>query len=250
MVRRQLLEHDTAQRRQRALTTFVGQLRPKSIVWKMSYRLGSARGGTLTMGWGMTILLVQPTAGASRSIPRARATPGRRLWAHRGRIVESRFRVQCDYFFWNSEVGRRSLGIQSFWFQKVCQNHLVWDAIEVVEFKRKHTANVHEGLSEIRRIVETLVTNRDKRRDGFVKVIRQAMQTKLGDVADEVARRLASNGISKAVASEALEIAERKGGFTIFALVDALTQLAQKVQFAADRTEADQVAASLFALAV
>ena len=109
---------------------------------------------------------------------------------------------------------------------------------------------MHVALGEIRRIIETLVTNRNKRRDGFVKVIRQAMRTKLGDVADEVARRLASNGVSKAVANEALEIAERKGGFTIFALVDALTQLAQKVQFAADRTEADQVAASLFALAV
>jgi hypothetical protein len=49
------------------------------------------------------------------------------------------------FFLWNSEVGRRSVGVQTFWFQAVCQNHIVWDAVEVVEFSRKHTANVHES---------------------------------------------------------------------------------------------------------
>src|ERR1700732_5280902 len=34
------------------------------------------------------------------------------------------------FFVWNSEVGKRSLGIQTFWFQAVCQNHIVWDAVE------------------------------------------------------------------------------------------------------------------------
>ncbi|MDP1797532.1 MAG: hypothetical protein Q8K78_08630 [Planctomycetaceae bacterium] len=33
------------------------------------------------------------------------------------------------FFAWNSEVGRRSLGLSTFWFQKICQNHLVWDAV-------------------------------------------------------------------------------------------------------------------------
>lgn len=28
------------------------------------------------------------------------------------------------FFVWNSEVGRRSVGISTFWFQKVCQNHV------------------------------------------------------------------------------------------------------------------------------
>ena len=29
------------------------------------------------------------------------------------------------FFVWNSEVGKRSLGIETFWFQAVCQNHIV-----------------------------------------------------------------------------------------------------------------------------
>ena len=154
------------------------------------------------------------------------------------------------FFVYNSEVGRRSLGVQTFWFQAVCANHIVWDAIEVVDFSRKHTTNVHEALSEIRRILERLVVTRNERRDGFVRVVRKAMQTKLGNVADEVALELVSRGITKTLADEALEIAKQQGGFTIFALVDALTQLAGKVQCAGDRTEADVRAASLLALAV
>ena len=38
------------------------------------------------------------------------------------------------FFVWNSEVGKRSVGIQTFWYQSICQNHIVWDAVEVIDF--------------------------------------------------------------------------------------------------------------------
>jgi hypothetical protein len=154
------------------------------------------------------------------------------------------------FFLWNSEVGRRSLGIQSFLFQAVCQNHIVWDAVEVAEFTRKHTANVHESLGEIRRIIEALVAKRDERRDGFTKVIAKAMTEKLGNDADEALKVLLKNGISRGTAKQALEIAERHGRFTIFSLVDALTRIAGEITLAGDRTEADAKASSLLALAI
>jgi hypothetical protein len=154
------------------------------------------------------------------------------------------------FFIWNSEVGRRSLGIQSFWFQKICQNHIVWDAVEVVEFTRKHTANVREGLGEIRRIIERLISKRDERRDGFVEVVRKAMREKLGHDADEVAKRLGQEGIPRTLIKDAMEIAQQQGGFTIFALVDALTQLSQKVQLAGNRLELDAKIGQLLSLAM
>jgi len=154
------------------------------------------------------------------------------------------------FFLWNSEVGRRSLGIQSFWFQAVCQNHIVWDAVDVVDFTRKHTANVHEGLDEIRRIIESLVAKRDARRDGFVRVLTKAMQTRLGDDSESVAKELAKNGIPRNLAQDAIEIARQQGAFTIFAIVDALTRLTQKTKYAGERVQADAKVASLLALAV
>lgn len=54
------------------------------------------------------------------------------------------------FFIWNSEVGRRTVGIETFWFQSICANHIVWDAMEVTTFSRKHTANVHDALPETR----------------------------------------------------------------------------------------------------
>lgn len=153
------------------------------------------------------------------------------------------------FFVWNSEVGKRSLGIQTFWFQKVCQNHIVWDATEVVEFSRKHTANVHEGLNEVRRILERLVARRDERRDGFASVIKKAMHERLGSDAEEVAKALAGEKIPRSLLQDAMKIAEQQGAFTIFALVDALTQLSQKVSYAGARAELDARIGQLLMLA-
>lgn len=154
------------------------------------------------------------------------------------------------FFLWNSEVGRRSLGIETFWFQAVCQNHIVWDAVEVTDFTRKHTANVHESLDEIRRIIEGLVAKRDARRDGFASVVTKAMEQRLGNDVDETMKELLRNGIPRSLAKKALEIAEQKGRFTIFALVDALTRITGEIAIAGDRTEADAKASALLALAV
>jgi histone H3/H4 len=152
-------------------------------------------------------------------------------------------------FLWNSEVGKRSLGVQTFWFQAVCQNHIVWDAVEVIEFARKHTANVHESLSEIRRIIEALARMRNERKDGFAKVVRKAMETRLDDEADEVTEVLAKAGVNQLLGKRALEIAREQGRFTIFALVDALTRLSGEMKNAGERTEADQKAGRLLQLA-
>lgn len=154
------------------------------------------------------------------------------------------------FFVWNSEVGRRSLGIQTFWFQAVCQNHIVWDAVEIIEFTRKHTANVRDGLDQIRQIIDRLVAQRDSRRDSFVTVVRNAMRSQLGSDADEVAKTLLENGIPRNLSLKALEIAKEQGAFTIFSIVDALTRLSQQTRFAGDRAAVDAKVGGLLELAV
>jgi len=153
------------------------------------------------------------------------------------------------FFLWNSEVGKRTVGIQTFWFQAVCANHIVWDAVEVVEFSRKHTTNVRESLNQIRGIIEGLTNKRDQRRDGFAAVIRKAMETRLGANADEALATLNQRGITRSLAKEAVETAQEQGRLTIFSVVDALTRIAGRIRNAGDRTEIDQKASSLLALA-
>jgi hypothetical protein len=153
------------------------------------------------------------------------------------------------FFVWNSEVGKRSVGISTFWFQSICQNHIVWDAVEIVDIQRKHTANVGDALREIRWALDQLIAKRDARRDGFVTVMQKAMHARVGDDADEITKKLIAYGITRPVIKSALELARQQGRFTIFALVDALTRVAQQCVNAGDRLQLDQKAAQLLNLA-
>lgn len=153
------------------------------------------------------------------------------------------------FFLWNSEVGRRTVGVSTFWFQTICQNHIVWDATEIVEFTRRHTAKVHESFTEVRRTIEALVEKRDARRDGFVNAVAKAMKAEMGRDASEVAAVLTKAGIRQALGKKAMEIARAEGRFTIFSLVNALTRLTREISNAGDRFEADQKIGQLLALA-
>ena len=122
--------------------------------------------------------------------------------------------------------------------------------IHALAWLSKHTANVRDGLLEIRRHIEALIAKRDARRDQFADVLKKAMQTRLGSDSDEVAKELLKHGIPQHYIKDAMEIARAQGGFTIFALVDALTRLTQRITFAADRAEADHKVAQLLSLAL
>lgn len=153
------------------------------------------------------------------------------------------------FFVWNSEVGRRSLGIQTFWYQRICGNHIVWDAVEVVEFSRKHTTNVREALDEIRRHIERLIERRDERRDRFTTVIEKAMHEPFGEDSESVLKLLGEQGIPRTLAKQALPNAMSKGRATIFSLVDALTRFSGSLNYAGDRTELDAKISQLLNLA-
>lgn len=154
------------------------------------------------------------------------------------------------FFVWNSEVGKRSLGLQTFWFQAVCMNHIVWDAIDVVDFTRKHTGNVAGSISDICRIVEALAAKRDERKDGFAKVIAKAMNESVGD-ADEATKFLTKHGITRTLIKRAVDQLGAEGKpFMLWTLVDALTKLTQEVCYAGERTQVDIKVAQLLELAV
>jgi hypothetical protein len=93
------------------------------------------------------------------------------------------------------------------------------------------------------------VAERDARRDGFVRVVTNAMKATLGADADSAAKELARNGIPRNLSRDAIEIARQQGAFTIFAVVDALTRLTQTAKYVGDRVDADTKAASLLGLA-
>lgn len=76
------------------------------------------------------------------------------------------------------------------------------------------------------------------------------METRLGEDADEVRKVLAREGVPRQLTKKALEMAEGQGALTIFAIVDALTQLCREKENAGERTVADQQVSRLLSLAV
>lgn len=108
---------------------------------------------------------------------------------------------------------------------------------------------MRDSLNEIRRLIEQLVLRRDARRDGFAKALGNAMQTSLGSDAEDVMKELTRYGIPGSLATEAIAIARQQGRFTIFALVDALTRLTQRLKYAGERADADAKVAGLLTLA-
>lgn len=108
---------------------------------------------------------------------------------------------------------------------------------------------MQDALTDIRGIIESLIRRRDERRDSFACVIKKAMQQKLGADSDEVGKILATEKIPGKLAHDALELARAQGAFTIFSVVDALTKLSQKVEFAGARASLDAKISGLLAMA-
>lgn len=154
------------------------------------------------------------------------------------------------FFVWNSEVGARSVGIETFWFQRLCANHIVWDAREVTTYSRKHTANVGSAIDEIRLIVRYLASVRDQRKDAFVQSLRKAKSVKLGNDSEEVRKSLATAGISMSFVKKAVESMEGIQSFTVFDAVNALTRLTGQYSNAGERVEQDFKIGQLLSLAI
>ena len=120
--------------------------------------------------------------------------------------------------------------------------------MEVVEFTRKHTANVHDALNNIRRIIEALVAKRDARRDRFAKVIEKAMQTELGSDAEEVQKALSQTALPARWPRKRSHCPDARaidGLFDGRCVRPALPGIVN----AGDRVEVDQKAGRLLALA-
>lgn len=224
-------------------------------------RVRSLHGTAYTRLWDAELLAAVREFAVDFSPPPAGCTGGTGLYAGEqdlfAFLIDPAGWVEIDgeafapgFFVWNSEVGRRTLGVQTFWFQQVCRNHIVWDAVDVAEATWKHTAQVGDALNQIRRMLDALVRRRDERRDTFAAVIKKAMAESAGADAEEALKLLAGENVPQALGKKAVELVAGRGQrFTIFALVDALTSLTRDIPYAGDRAAADAKVSGLLRLA-
>lgn len=53
------------------------------------------------------------------------------------------------FFVWNSEVGAKTIGLMSFFYNYVCGNHIVWGASQVKEIKARHVGDLDGIMSDV-----------------------------------------------------------------------------------------------------
>ena len=159
-------------------------------------------------------------------------------------------RFAPGFFIWNSEVGRRSVGLTTFWYQRGCGNHIIWDANTTVSYSRKHTATVDSVLGDIRLLLKQLVEKSSNRKDSFAKSLSRARQTNLGTCPDEVIKVLNRCGIAMNLVHQAVTtMADKSDGFTVYNAVDTLTRITGRLRNAGERIEQDSKIGQLLALA-
>lgn len=160
------------------------------------------------------------------------------------------YRFAPGFSVWNSEVGRRAIGLATFWYQRGCGNHLIWDANTVVSYSRMHTAQVETALRVVRQLMRQVVESSSARKDAFAKSLTCARRTRLGSCSEEVIKVLSSCGIDMSFVRTAVEaIADKPDGFTVYNAVDSLTRLTGHLPNAGDRFAQDSKIGQLLALA-
>jgi hypothetical protein len=157
-------------------------------------------------------------------------------------------RFAPGFFVWNSEVGSRSVGIQTFWYQHICGNHIVWDCTDVNEFSRKHTSSVRDAIGEVERMITSLVSVKTQRQEQFAAKIRESKRKQLGRDVEEVTKLLRKQGIPMGMIKDAAKVV--RNNHSTFAWVDALTRSSGLIEFAGARASIDQKIGGLLSLAI
>lgn len=158
------------------------------------------------------------------------------------------------FFVWNSEVGDKSFGIETFLYKYVCGNHMVWGAENVKEVRIPHIGNAD---SRAFAGIEAYVTEYSNQRasDDEAK-IEKAMTVKLGNTKDEVLDRIF--GLRTTLAKKEIEAGYNKAvehdqwygdPKSVWGMVNGITEVARDLPFADYRVNMERAASKIMRIA-
>ena len=172
-------------------------------------------------------------------------------------IVDNGTVLGRGFFLWNSEVGSRSFGISTFLYDAVCGNHIVWGARNIKEVTLRHigSANDRAFLSLRMDLVE--YANSSVGADAArIKIARSFM---FGSTKQEAVGALISMIASKRIQltqgqlNSAYDIALESSRYgapgSLWGMVNGLTELSQRSEYADKRVTIDRAAGKLLEVA-
>ena len=158
------------------------------------------------------------------------------------------------FFLWNSEVGQKSLGIQTFLFDAVCGNHIVWGARNVSELRIRHSGEADSKW--FREVSCELVKYADSSTSDDVMRIESARTFRIGNDRMSVVDALFGKKtllLSKGTVDEAYSIAERTTRYgdprSAWAMAQGITELSQQSTHTDERVKLDRAAGKVLEMA-
>ncbi len=159
------------------------------------------------------------------------------------------------FFCWNSEVGSSTFGIETFLYNYVCGNHLVWGASNIKKVSFRHIGNADDRA--FTSIVATLTTYAESSATEDELKIKQARTVILGNDKEEVLDKVFGLRIpvlSKTRIEDAYAIAESKQDWygapnTPWAMANGLTQIARDMEYTDDRVDLERAAGKVMEIA-
>ena len=176
-------------------------------------------------------------------------------------MVDDEKRIEVDgaslcrgFFLWNSEVGQKSLGIQTFLFDAVCGNHIIWGAQNVSELRIRHSGEADtkwfgEVSCELTKYADSSTTD-------DVMRIESARTFRIGKDRESVVDALFGKKtllLSKGTVDDAYSVVERTPRYgdprSAWGIAQGLTELSQKSTHTDERVKLDRAAGKVLEMA-
>jgi hypothetical protein len=153
------------------------------------------------------------------------------------------------FFLWNSEVGSKSFGLETFLYRFVCGNHIVWNATDVKTFRIYHRGD--EAGQRASRAAKQLTEYTNRNTEEERAIVSKAITYQVGATDDKVVEWISEKGFTQTVAKRAVEVAktEEGGAGTLWQVVQGLTGYARTLAHTDVRVDIERKAGNLLSLA-
>ena len=156
-----------------------------------------------------------------------------------------RAKLNRGFIAWNSETGARVMGLQTFLFNEVCGNHIVWGAQDIRTFKLRHSSGApgrfdSEVLPELASYVERSAKVEET-------VIKRAIEAALPTEREELLKLASRFDITRGELADAERFAKTEEGqfATYWDLVQGLTASARSYEWVDTRLDIERRAGAI-----
>ncbi len=159
------------------------------------------------------------------------------------------------FFCWNSEVGKSSFGIQKFFYEFICGNHMVWGATDVTEVRIRHVGDANDKAFgqiaiQLQKYADSSVANDEARIQG-------AMNKQIAATKDEVLDALFGlriPALSYQALESSYELAELHSDWygsprTVWGMANGITEYAKSIEHTDKRVELERASGKVMAIA-